>query len=136
VPARRIKNHAAQRDYKDITSVDSRMTDDTDEHHHWGQQEPGRHVQERANGGGDETGMLGNADAQHGDQHGADGAEADEVCDHIGQKGRHAGPGQLVDDHDGLTRPRIDHGERDIRQQPRQHPDDEQQSDKKHCRIG
>ncbi len=93
------------------------------------------HAQQGPQAGVDEARMLRHADAQHGDQHGADRSEAGEVGHHRRHEGGNGISGQQIVDHDRRAGARINHGKVDVGQQPGQDPGDEQQRDKQHGRV-
>jgi hypothetical protein len=135
VAARRIENDAAQRDDEHVAGIDRGVRNDTDENNHRRQQLRRRHVQQGADCRIDEAGVLCDADTHHGDQHHANRVEMREVRHH-GRQEFSKGPGreQIIDD-ERLVRAWVDDTERDVGEQPRQHPDYKEQRDKQHRRV-
>ena len=96
VTARGEKDDAAQRDDENVARVDRRVADDTDENHHRRQQFLRRDVEQCADARRDEARILGDADAEHGDEHGTDRAEGHERVHHAGEPRRECVTGQQV----------------------------------------
>ena len=84
MPPGRVENDATQRNDQYVAGVDRRVADDADQDNHRRHQPLGRDAEQCAQAGIDESGVFGDADAEHRDQHDADRVKVREVGDQHG----------------------------------------------------
>lgn len=142
MPARRIEDHAPERDQQDMPRVARRMADDADADEHGRQQPARREVEQPLDECIDESRVLRDAEAQKSDQDQAEGWEIDEGLDHFAEKGHERLAGQLIFDLNRLLRlarsfrPGIFLAKGDRRQASRSHPGYNKSQQKQRRRIG
>ena len=135
MPSRSLEDHRAERDHQHVAGVHCGVTDDGDQQQHRRDHRLGGHVHERLQAGADEPRVVGDADAEHGEQHDAKGMKADEGGDHFGQEVRQfTGRGQTLN-FKGRAGARINVRIAELRQHRREDPDGDQQGQKQHRRI-
>jgi len=135
VTPRSVENDAPDRDDKHVARIHGRVADDTDKNDHRGQQRLRGDIEKRAYGGRNESGMLGNADAEHRNQHNSDRTEGHESFDHRGHELHEVLACKLIDDDDALARSRVKDIKSDVGKEPGKYPDDAEQRDEQYRRI-
>ena len=113
MPAKRVtpdrqEDHRPQRHQQHVADLAGRVGEDAGEDDDEGEQACGAESTKQPQRRSDQAAALGDADAEHGDQHRAQRREAGEVRDHVGQDAVQSGDGEQAHRLDRLSRARVD----------------------------
>ena len=131
-----IENHCAERNHEHIACIDRDVTEDTHRDQRGRQQLPWRDGHGGTQHRIDETGVLGDAEAEHGHEDDAQWRESRERRHHRRHEGRQRLSGQEITDLEGLAATRVDLGESHARQHAADDPREHHQDQEQHRRVG